>query len=168
MRLLFIVGLCLFTTNAIALDLKGKIEALKAKAASGQNIAADLAALTKEAEANSQSIAVTQHIDISLIDNDGKVSLFLPGKKSTTFIANSKKHEKITAEAINKHPQAKEAHAINEEKGETLGGGTKQPAASDQSSGGFGHLLQSIFGGILSIGGDVVSGAIGGVVEAVV
>lgn len=174
MRFILIAGFFgFFATNSIAFDLKGAIDAIKTKAASGQNVQADIDALTNEVKKNSQSLVVTHKVDFSIVDNDGNVSLFVPGKPNTVVVSNSPQHEANAANAINKHPQAQAAH--NPDGAATLGGGTSKPksttsttstaSSSSSDSSAFGNLLSSILGAVTSIGGNVVTGAISGVAE---
>lgn len=158
MRPLLIASiLSFFATSSIALNLNEKIATLKTKAASGQNIQSDITSLAEEIKNNSQSLVVTHKIDFSIIDNDGNVSLFVPGKPNSTVISNNKQHEVNATNGINKHPLAKAAQ--NPEGTATLGG------TSNDS--GFSHLITSILGAVTSIGGDAVSGAVGGIAEAI-
>lgn len=174
--ILFAAFVGLFAANVSAAvqaksDLQAEIETLKAKAASGQNISEDIQALSKKVEANAQSLVVTHKVDLSIVDNDGKVSLFVPGKPKATVIAKSSKHEQIAADAIAPHdPDG----AIS------LGGGKKKkddassaptataaPASTDSSSGGFGDLISSAIGAAVSIGTSVVGGLVQGVVGGI-
>ena len=149
--------LSFFATNSIALDLTKEIEALRTKAASGQNIQTDIASLADEIKKNSQSLVVTHKVDFSIVGNDGNVSLFFPGNPNSTVISNSAEHQTKAIDAINRHPQAKIAQ--NPEGVTTLGG--------TSSDGGFGHLITSILGAVTSIGGDALSGILGGVAGAI-
>ncbi len=165
MRFILIVGFFgFFATNSIAFDLKGAIDAIKTKAASGQNVQSDIDALTNEAKKNSQSLVVTTNTNYSLVDNDGKVSLFVPGKPKTVVVSNSPQHETNAVNAINNNPQAKAAH--NPDGAATLGGGTSNNVSSSSSdSSAFGNLLSSILGAVTTIGGNIVTGVIGGAAE---
>lgn len=158
MRSLLIISiLSFFATHSIALNLNEKIAILKTKAASGQNIQPDITSLAEEIKKNSQSLVVTHKVDFSIIDNDGNVSLFVPGKPNSTVISNNTQHEINATNAINKHPPAKAAQ--NPEGTATLGG--------TSNDGGFSHLITSILGAVTSIGGDAVSGAVSGIAEAI-
>ena len=178
MRSLFIAGIIgLFATNVIAFDQKEvqtKIEALRAKEASGQSIKDDLAKFTEELTKESQSLVVTHKTDVSLVDKEGKVILTLQGQPKTTVLANSAVHNDAAAQAVSKDPHAKMAHDLGEGAA-TLGGSSKKkkdapagaeapaPTTTSSSSGGFGGFVSQLLSSAVSVGTSVVSGVIGGI-----
>ncbi|MDP1724658.1 MAG: hypothetical protein Q8L85_08160 [Alphaproteobacteria bacterium] len=170
--------LALFSTHSFALDqntVNTKIASIKQKAASGQDVKGDIAALTEELKANAKSLVVTNQVNLSVIDHSGTVSLFVPFPATTNVIANNPELVEHAKAAIAKHPEANKAHD-NIDGAVSLGGSSKKkdkaPAApadpsaapaSTSSGGGIGDLIGAGLSTIMNIGSGLISGILGAV-----
>ena len=176
--LLMSAALALFSTHSFALDqntVNTKIASIKQKAASGQDVKGDIAALTEELKANAKSLVVTNQVNLSVIDHSGTVSLFVPFPATTNVIANNPELVEHAKAAISKHPEANKAHD-NIDGAVSLGGSSKKkdkaPAATDpataaaptsSSGGGFFDMISAGIGAAVNVVGGVVSGVLGAI-----
>ena len=168
--------LALFSTHSFALDqnaVNTKIASIKQKAASGQDVKGDIAALTEELKANAKSLVVTNQVNLSVIDHSGTVSLFVPFPATTNVIANDPVVVEHAKAAIAKHAEASKAHD-NIDGAVSLGGSsskkkstsTTDPAAAaptSSSGGGFFDMISAGIGAAVNVVGGVVSGVLGAI-----
>lgn len=174
MRVLLITAIfAVFSTHLSALDQHAvnlEIANIKQKAASGQDIKGDIAALTEKLKANAKSLVVTNQVNLSVIDQSGDVSLFVPFPATTHVIANNPDVLAHAKDAIAKHPEANKAHNF-EDGAVSLGGGSKKKkdsaatdaSASGSSGGGITDLIGAGISAVANAGISAVTGFIGGI-----